>query len=332
MSLLPNSWLLMLQDIIVKRTAGKSKKSDDVFVKVLALIMATLLLLAVALIVIPCAIFRAFLYVVLKLTYWNKFGGFLTGMDNFFETNRESVTINATIIYRYAGAREEHLQMLRNYAETVHNCMYKFSSAIENCCGFLYYVKDRVAVNDVLNFVKIDTKDGYVTKDMFCDYMEENCFAIKENQMWKMTAFPQPIRWDDTVENGKTMKRYAVILSIKHSIGDGPSIIGTLKRLLVKAMDETKTMKINLKSSAPNGMNLDNVYIHRNPLTTKLEGDILKLKDYDKWHMATRLEKESGYLPLIKRIKDKLNVRLMDVVSAAVCSSILDYIEQVNIQ
>lgn len=319
------------QDIVTGGSSKKRAKPLEIFGKYLGLLMSILLVMVSVLALIPSIVFRGCLYVILKLIYGKSFGGFLTGIDAMYEINRDAIAINVIVIYHYGNRNEERVKLMESFIETIHYGLYKFGSKIGNFIGFLYYIKDKVKAEDVLVIVD-DNEDGYISRNALCDYIEENCKTIKENQMWRLTAFLQPIDRYGKDGGGDAINRHAFILTIKHSLGDGPSLIGIMKRMLVETIDKDKVETINLKRPAADRpqMKLKNVYVHRNPLTKRLERGALRLKDYSKWHLAIHLETESKYLPIIKGIKQKLNVSFVDVVSAAISSSVMDYVQQVR--
>ncbi|GJQ70206.1 hypothetical protein Trydic_g22665 [Trypoxylus dichotomus] len=63
-----------------------------------------------------------------------------------------------------------------------------------------------------------------------------------------------------------------------------------------------------------------------NPFLAKVEGQALKIPNYSNWHLVTYSEANSKYISLIKALKRKLQVGFIDVIGAAIYSSIKDYI------
>lgn len=281
----------------------------------------------VAIICIPFFSFRIFLYVLLKFIHGDSFGGFLKGIDKIFERNKAPTLVNFVVIYSCNHEKLGRIGMLKKYIDKVHNSTYKYSSKIGQCFGYQYFIKNQTISDDVLEIVEGIDGDS-MTKTMLYDYLENHCSKMNENRVWTVTAFLQPIHWNDTTD--QISNRYAMIISIRHSLGDAPAMIGTLRQFL--DVECEKDRKVNFgcsgKPSWPQ-LSFSKAHLYRNPLIVKTERGALKPNNNSRWYVATSIEQDAELLPVIKNIKRKLKVTFTDIMMAAITSSVENFTAQV---
>lgn len=292
----------------------------------MASVLAALLVITTIVILAPFVLFRTCLYVILKARYRDSFGGFLNGIDRLFERSRPCIC-HCMVIYSCKSDESTRVKALERFIDQVHNSSWRYSCSIKKSCGYEYFVKNQVKSKDILEIVKGESNS--MTKTMLHDYIESNGAKLKKEHMWKLTAFQQPIRCSETAN--MLDHQYVMIISIRHSAGDGPSILGSFKQFL----DAENENNIGLdnshsKVSWPEA-GLSDAYVHRNPLIQKLEGRAMELTTHSRWHVGIFSEQDRKLVPLIKEIRKKLKVAFVEVIMAAFISSIDNYATKVSI-
>lgn len=283
-------------------------------------------------ILLPFILLRPSLKIILRIIHGESFGGLLSGLDTVFEMNHNKVVVNVINIYSTKDDPTITIPKLRDVVQKIHNSSFKFSSVIRRILGYCYYLKYQVNIEDVVHVVRYN-KDQYMSREMLFDYLKKYCARLYENQMWKVVIFEQPILWNRTYQD--EYKQYAVVWILRHSLGDGPAIITIFQKYAVEegiqSVNTTNLEKIKKESK---NINLDNVYLRRNPATTELDGLALKIPNNSDWYIASAIENQPKYISKIKKIKDRLNVNFGDVLNAAITASVHDYVKEVqaNIQ
>ncbi|KRT79092.1 hypothetical protein AMK59_6541 [Oryctes borbonicus] len=297
--------------------------------KLLTICISIAILSIIFAILVPFALLRLSIRMFLKIFHGKSYGGLLSGLDTLFEMYPNKKVINVINIYASKDEPEITVEKLRNVIYQIYRSSFKFSSHIGQCLGYCYFVKDQVNFEDVIEVTRLNN-DEYITRRMLFDYLEENCFTLKRNQMWKVVIFSQPISWSR--DSKDEYKQYVIIWTLRHSLGDGPSIITIFQK---HAVQDDPQIDLNdlerLRRIEKPKISLDNVALRRNPATTKLDGLALKIHGNSKWHIASFIETEPKYVGMIKKIKQELNVSFTEVVSAAIIASVHDYVKQRNV-
>ncbi|GJQ84569.1 hypothetical protein Trydic_g233 [Trypoxylus dichotomus] len=317
----------IVKDLLPLEVSNKSIYYS-LFTKLVTICLAVVLLSIIFVILVPFASLRLCIGLSLKIFHGKYYGGLLSGLDTLFEMNPNKTVINVINIYASKDNPKITIEKLKNVIYQIYNSSFKFSSHIQRCLGYCYFVKDQVDFEDVIDVTRLNEEE-YMTKQMLFDYLEDNSLTLKENQMWKVIIFSQPILWSrDTKDE---YKQYVIIWTLRHSLGDGPSIVTIFQKYAVEDGPQTEADLKNLerlrKIQKPR-VNLDNVCLRRNPVTTKLDGLALKIDGNSKWHIASFIETQPKYVSVVKKIKDELNISFTEVISAAIIASVYDYIKQ----
>ncbi|GJQ70202.1 hypothetical protein Trydic_g22661 [Trypoxylus dichotomus] len=159
------------------------------------------------------------------------------------------------------------------------------------------FKKNQVKTEEILEVIT-KKDDDYMTKTALYNYIERNCSSINSNRTWKVIGFTQPIDWgqDGDHTNHKDL-----------------------------ATKITPTNRIPFKRPR---ITLNNAYVHTNLFTVSKDYLLLKNKERSEWNLVTYVEPEPKYILSIKAVKRQLKVDFIDVIGAAVCASIKDYIAQ----
>lgn len=253
----------------------------------------------------------------------------LAGLDTLFEMFPNKTVINVINIYASKEDPTITTQKVKDIVYQIYSSSFKFSSNIQRLLGYCYYLKNQVDFEEVVDIIRYNNQE-YMSKEMLFNYLEDNCLTLKANQMWKVVIFSQPISWSRSTTD--EYKQYAIIWTLRHSLGDGPSIITIFQKYANEGgfnMDTTKFEKLQKNMSSK--MTFDNVSVRRNPVTTKLDGLALKIPENTRWYAVSFMETRPKYVAVIKKIKDELNVNFTEVISAAIITSVHDYVKHVSL-
>ncbi|KAK9686307.1 hypothetical protein QE152_g37292 [Popillia japonica] len=316
--------LVVLHTVVKDTVTAMTSSITDKFLKIIGRILMYIgLLLLGVMFITPFVIFRTCLHFTLKIFYGKLYGGLLNGSDLMFAINSDKTVTNILIFYSCSRKRFEREALIKSFIEKVHSSTDKFRCSIKKIFGYLYFIKDQIKSHEVLKMVDYNT--AYITKNELHDYIEKNCLTISANQMWKVAAFSQPICND--VTNDSESPQYVIVITVVHCVGDGPAVASVFKKVLEEDLSKSPDLPIrkHIRHSRPS-LNLSDAFIYRNPLTSELNNLELKIANNFNWHVVTHIETNPKYISIVREIKRKLGVNFMDVIGAAIYSSINDYI------
>ncbi|XP_022921115.1 uncharacterized protein [Onthophagus taurus] len=252
--------------------------------------------------------------------YGKNYGGRLKGQDAQLESTEEKVSISVMVILNHNEDNNVLYKRLEEMAKNVHNSFYKLSCAVEKCLGYPYYIKNQVTDNDCLVYAKVNDKE-YLTRDELLEYIQKNCMinVINQKRLWFGRIFTQPVKWN---KKSETMKQTAIMLVFRHCLADGVSLIGLLKNFMIRE-ENPEVMKLNPKYTTKPNFSFDNAYIYRNPLTCGRDEPKFDIPNSER-NIVFYIEDEIKYVPLVKKIKNKLGVGFTEILIAGLTASLAD--------
>nr|XP_022903748.1 uncharacterized protein LOC111416038 [Onthophagus taurus] len=300
--------------------ANKTSFPIGVLVHICLLTLSFIIILCL---IVSCIIIQIFLWGMdLWLMYklGRNYGGRLIGQDAAMESTDEKIPISIIIILNHDEDRAALNKRLEETCKRVHNSLSKLSCTIERCLGFPYYVKNQVTDEDTCDYTKVNDKE-YLTRDELLEHIRKNCMVnvINQKRLWYGRIFTQNVIWN---KQSETKKQAAVMLVFRHSLADGVALIGFLKNFMIREKNP-QLMQLDPKYTAKPKFSLDNAYIYRNLLTSKRDEPKFNVINNER-HVVFYIEDEIKYVPLIKKIKNKLGIGFTEILIAGLTASLAE--------
>ncbi|XP_022909894.2 uncharacterized protein [Onthophagus taurus] len=272
-----------------------------------------MLCLSFAFLLIQIFLFGLDLWLILKLG--NNYGGRLPGQDAVFESTEEKISIATLVILNQKEDDEDFNKRIQELFKNIHNSSKKLSYVVESCLGYSYYVKNQVNSDDCCVFTKINDKEC-LTRDEILEHIKKKSLRNMCNgkRLWYGEIFTQRVLWNEKEQ------QKVIIIVFRHCLGDGPSLLGIAKKFATPDV-QPKPTKLDPKYTTKPIFTLDDAYVYRNFLTFERDGQKFETINNER-HMAFYIERCIKYVPLIKKIKNKLGLGFTEVLIAGLIASI----------
>nr|XP_022912018.1 uncharacterized protein LOC111423003 [Onthophagus taurus] len=276
----------------------------------------TMTVLNVFMLIIQCFLWGMDLWLTCKLG--NNYGGRLQGLDGYFESTEEKIGVACMIILNHNEDDFTVKKRVQEMFKTVHNSSYKLSCTVERCLGYAYYLKNQLTSEDCFNINNVSNKECLSREELF-EYIENKYMINLCNQkrLWYGEIFTQPILWD---KENKSQKQTAILFVFRHCLGDGPSLLGLLNNVMVHK-EQPEPMQLNARNKTVPTFTLDYTYFYRNPLSNQIDEPAFQTP-HNKRHVVFYLEDKIKYIPIIKKLKNKLQVGFGEILMAGLTASL----------
>nr|XP_022909891.1 uncharacterized protein LOC111421018 isoform X1 [Onthophagus taurus] len=253
------------------------------------------------------------LWLILKLG--SNYGGRLPGRDAVFESAEEKTSIATLVILNHKEHDENVNKRIQKLFKNIHNSSKKLSYGVETCLGYSYYIKNQVNSDDCCVFTKINDKEC-LTRDEIFEHIKKNCLRNMCNgkRLWYGEIFTQRVLW-----NEKDQQK-AILIVFNHCLGDGPSLIGLANKFATPE-EQQKPTKLDPKYTTKPIFTLDDAYIYRNFFKLEKDGEEFEIINNERL-IAFYIERSIKYVPLTKKIKNKIGVGFTEILIAGLTASL----------
>ncbi|XP_022900118.2 uncharacterized protein [Onthophagus taurus] len=297
-----------------------SKKSKNFLQNILIISTITLAVTFYVILASFFFIFRFITLICLKLKYRSAFIAPLSSLDVINERRNSKVIIQIVLMERVKNSFQDVVKCVNEKMRRAEESCQKLTCTVKNCFGYYYYLQTNTQ-GDV-QIVNFNLNGGYLTKNDIKMYLNENFVDVNNtlnDKMWKVTILNQFVNW-----NFKEDLQYAIIISVRHCVGDGAAIIGMLKNKIFTKSDFI-FIKSNLDSANIEKRTLLSEELYKNPLKESGKDCFEDLPYNPKEYLSFFTEEQPKYVIMIKKIKNKLNIQFSDVLIAGVVTAIVKY-------
>lgn len=300
------------------------------------------------------ALYRLFVFIVLKIKYRSKFGGLLKGSDAFHMTTETSDhVINSLLMFQCTEDFTADM-FYENMREVVRNMQQrtKFNSKFQTSFGYPYVKKNELTVDDCIRQMKIiGNQQLELSRTEFLQLLNEYCNTElpQDNTVpWEILVGKQSVYWKDDEHT-----YLPLLFRNQHAIADGITLLQVMVSVLSDKDEDndTSTVKsevspfkdsiilkyIKLAIKVP----LVSLYLLLLIPASCVTNFLLKGKDNNILcgptlgkvrHFVLNVENVSRYVSIIKHIKWRVpGTSFPDVVLAAFSASLNDYFVRVSL-
>ncbi|KAF2899810.1 hypothetical protein ILUMI_06377 [Ignelater luminosus] len=286
------------------------------------------------------AIFRLFIYVILKTKHRSKFNGLLNGPDAVHMISKEPRHLMNCLIMFQCTKEMSPQVFYDNIKRIVRKMQYygKLNSKFFTYCGYPYMLGEELNVDDCIREMKTISNLKYkISRSELLSLINECCNLDLPNNNtipWEIMIGIQKVDW-----RNDGYHYYPLLLRCDHVIGDGITIIEIIAKMF---SNKSSKVKYKLEESEhlvwmENFVKITLKGLHMLMILPAflISNYIIRVKDNNILYSPTlshqvfywsNVDDSSKYVEKIKTIKNTIaGISFQDVVAAAFSASLNDY-------